>query len=563
MKKRVSCLCLALLLLLSLAACGKQAEERDSTPPTASVQPTIEPTPTPEPTPPIPYTDVPEDAPYYDAVVWAYESGIASDGDTFEPDSACTRGQVMTFLWRAMGSPEPQLTESPVTDIAPSNWFYKPVLWAYESGISTSSAFKPNNLCTNGEALTFLWRAEGKPIAAMHNSAIALAAPSQYFTRPVAWAETNGLLFAEVGFNPSAACLRADLMTYLYWAAEEWTFTEEDKTVQAEYERILNSEEPFTRYSGGLCYADYVDVDNDGKVELLTVETGENLAVSGWYAYDVTATVYANIDGHAGKLCEQTVSFYSGEDSLYICAYDSKVCLHVKEFAPGAGYYNDFYKIENGTFVVSDSVSEEFTFTERGNVFFSHGNAVSESEYNAIIEKYTNQKELFRYDSYGISVQNQGIAPSWEEYTKYWEKYWTAYWETSDPVYAAVLNGDFSAFAGSYINAISSWMGDITMDKNGVLTGDYVTSQKPISITVSENGIIHCSLVHKNTGEWDGDGPYYIAYYEIFPAGLGCESHYSSQSGEETSLDKSKMQLWYTAGYDGMSPGSSVYYKAP
>ena len=536
MKKRVSCLCLALLLLLSLAACGKQAEERDSTPPTASVQPTPEPTPTPTP-PPIPYTDVPEDAPYYDAVVWAYESGIASDGDTFEPDSACTRGQVITFLWRAMGSPEPQITENPVSDVVPSNWFYKPVLWAYESGISTSSTFKPNSPCTNGEALTFLWRAEGKPIAAMHNSAIALAAPSQYFTRPVAWAETNGLLSAEVGFNPSASCLRADLMTYLYWAAEEWTFTEEDKTVQAEYERILNSGEPFTYYAGGLCYADYVDVDNDGKVELLTVETGENLAVSGWYAYDVTATVYANIDGHAGKLCEQTVSFYSGEDSLYICAYDSKVGLHVEEFAPGAGYYDDFWVIESGAFVASDQVEEVFTYAESGNAFYSRGAAITEAEYNAVIEKYANQKELFRYNSDGISVQNQGIAPSWEEYTEYWEKYWTNYWAASNPMYAAALKGDFSAFAGTYQTEDGI---NFVLDKNGILTSSLyiIGDNKPISITVSQSGVITCEVGGKEPSGLVSYNDGWREYYEIYPAGTRSnliELHWAFESNGEWS----------------------------
>ena len=108
---RILCLCLSLLLVASLTACNGPTDEQNSEQPTVSTQPTAEPTPTP---PPIPYTDVAEDAPYYDAVVWAYQNGIATDGETFGPADACSRGQVITFLWRAMGSPEPWIMENQI-----------------------------------------------------------------------------------------------------------------------------------------------------------------------------------------------------------------------------------------------------------------------------------------------------------------------------------------------------------------------------------------------------------------------------------------------------------------
>ena len=114
-KQRIISLCLASALALSLAACNSPADEQNSAQPTPSTQPTAAPTPTP--TPPIPFTDVAQDSSYYDAVVWAYKNGIASNGETFGPADACTRGQVMTFLWRAKGSPEPQVTESPFSDV--------------------------------------------------------------------------------------------------------------------------------------------------------------------------------------------------------------------------------------------------------------------------------------------------------------------------------------------------------------------------------------------------------------------------------------------------------------
>ena len=241
---RILCLCLSLLLVASLTACNGPTDEQNSEQPTVSTQPTAEPTPTP---PPIPYTDVAEDSPYYDAVVWAFKNGIATDGETFEPASSCTRGQVMTFLWRANGSPEPQATESPFNDVSSADWFYKPALWAYENGVASGTAFNPGNPCTNAEALTFLWRAEGKPAASVYNSAVALAASGQYYARPAAWAETNGL-FAGAEFDPATPCSRADLMTYLYWANEQWTLSGEDKAVQAEYEQIINNSMPFEVY---------------------------------------------------------------------------------------------------------------------------------------------------------------------------------------------------------------------------------------------------------------------------------------------------------------------------
>ena len=394
-KKRVLFLCLSLLLTVSLAACDKRAEEQDSTPPTASVQPT----PTPEPTPSIPFTDVPEDSYYYDAVVWAYENGITSGDTLFEPLSTCTRGQVITFLWRAMGSPEPQITENPVSDISPSNWFYKPVLWAYESGISTSSAFKPNNPCTNGEALTFLWRAEGKPMAAVNSSAVALAASGAYYERPAAWADNNGL-FAQLGaaFDPSAPCSRAYLMSYLYWAEEQWTSAAEVRALQAEYNQIIQGAQLYEVHGTGLFYADYVDMDNDGKVDLLTVGVD-------WETFAAIATVYSNIDGHAGKLCEQDFGLAGAFDWLSIYQADGQLYLGIIMEHRYVGDEYAFFKVENGSFVCNDNVREEFD----SNLSITHyiglnEKEISEDEYRATIKKYTKQKELF------------SIGPSWYEF---------------------------------------------------------------------------------------------------------------------------------------------------
>ena len=510
---RILPLCLVGFLVLSLAACDKQTNEQNNAQPSTSVRPTPEPTPTP---PPIPYTDVPEDAPYHDAVAWAYENGIASDGETFGPADACTRGQVITFLWRAMGSPEPQLTESPVTDIAPSNWFYKPVLWAYESGISTSSAFKPDDPCTNGEALTFLWRAEGRPMAAMHNSAIALAAPNQYFTRPVAWAETNGLLSAEVGFDPSANCLRADLMTYLYWAEEQWTSAEEVLALQAEYEQIISDAQLYEVSGSGLCYADYVDVDGDGTVELFTLDIGSGT---------VTATAYANINGHAGKYCENLFSF-NVPHWLSLCTYDNQICLRNR--MPFSSPSDVFYKFENGAFEVIESAEYPYGVEDPAIL----------SEYDAIVEKYINPTELLGFSNNGVVIDNRGLLPSPEEYRAALAKQWEA---ERGQIYAAVLNGDFSAFAGTYAGG---WAGDIVMDKDGVLTGGQVqvASQKPISVTITESGAIYCvvQLIEEpaeDGGIWRSSHRFYI-----YPVGV---SDNGDPNNPDYRSDPAKVRIEY------------------
>lgn len=402
-RNRVLCLCLILLLVISLAACNSPTDEQNSDQPTPSVQPTLAPTPTP---PPIPFTDVAQDSPYYDAVVWAYENGIASDGETFGPADACTRGQAMTFLWRAMGSPEPQMTENPVSDISPSNWFYKPVLWAYESGISTSSSFKPNNPCTNGEALTFLWRAEGRPMAALGSSAIALAAPNQYFTRPVAWAETNGLLSAEVGFNPSANCLRADLMSYLYWAEGQRASAKESRALQAEYEKIIQDAKLYEVHGSGLFYADYIDVD--GEVGLLTVGID-------WDSFTAIATVYADMGGHAGKCCEQTFGLAGTFTYLNIYQADGQLYLGIDMEHRYEGMEHQFFKVENGAFVCNDHVQEKWDISTDSlttRYISINGEDISEDEYRATVKKYTEQTKLFSIGPAWYEFGERGILPN-------------------------------------------------------------------------------------------------------------------------------------------------------
>ena len=115
-----------------------------------------------------PFTDVKKGAFYYDAVMWAVSNDpVITKGTTattFSPKDTCTRGQVVTFLWRAFGCPEPTLTENPFTDVKEKAFYYKAVLWAVEKNITngvTATTFGPGETCTRGQIVTFLFRDRG------------------------------------------------------------------------------------------------------------------------------------------------------------------------------------------------------------------------------------------------------------------------------------------------------------------------------------------------------------------------------------------------------------------
>ena len=169
----------------------------------------------------LPFTDVPANSYYADAVAWALEKGITNGATatTFEPSAACERGQVATFLWRAKGSPEPKTKTNPFRDVPASSPYYKAILWAYENGIITgtsATAFEPYATCTNGHVVTMLWRAEGKP-AASGTSSTARSFPTDFYTDAVAWADTTGLLKdTGASFDPNVRSPRSNIVTYLY-----------------------------------------------------------------------------------------------------------------------------------------------------------------------------------------------------------------------------------------------------------------------------------------------------------------------------------------------------------
>ena len=161
------------------------------------------------------FSDVPQDAPFYDAVLWAVENDITggTGGGQFSPAMTCSRAQIVTLLWRAKGEPEPTTKENPFHDIGESDWFYKAVLWAVEQGITlgtSDTTFSPHAPCTEAQVLTFLWRALGRP-----ECGTAAAPNALYYEQAVLWATEQGFV-DEAGFSAAAPAPRAHIVAYLY-----------------------------------------------------------------------------------------------------------------------------------------------------------------------------------------------------------------------------------------------------------------------------------------------------------------------------------------------------------
>ena len=167
------------------------------------------------------FTDVSVKEYYFDAIAWAVKNAITEGvNDTiFAPGASCTRAQMVTFLWRANGSPEPTVTELPFTDVAVDAYYAKAVLWAVENGITTGTSdttFDPDGIVTRAEAVTFLWRAAGNPAA--DGKLFADVESTKYYAEAVRWAVANGVTkgVSNTSFAPGSACTRAQIVTFLY-----------------------------------------------------------------------------------------------------------------------------------------------------------------------------------------------------------------------------------------------------------------------------------------------------------------------------------------------------------
>ena len=171
------------------------------------------------------FEDVPASAYCYDAVEWAVENGITTGvtNTTFVPLREVTRAEVVTFLWRAAGSPVVESDKS-FDDVTEADFFYDAVIWAAENGITTgkgANQFAPKDTCTRAEAVTFLWRAEGEP-SRSEDTVFSDVKDNQFYTDAVLWAADKGVTegMGDGTFGIALLCNRAHIVTFLYRASQ-------------------------------------------------------------------------------------------------------------------------------------------------------------------------------------------------------------------------------------------------------------------------------------------------------------------------------------------------------
>ncbi len=275
-------------------------------------------------------TDVKESDYFYEPVQWALEEGITTGvgKDLFRPENTCTRAQVVTFLWRAKGCPEPTTTENPFKDVSPKDYYYKAVLWAAEQGITTGvtkDRFAPEKGCTRAQIVTFLWRAEGEPQTSNVQNPFKDIEEDTYYSHAVLWAVEQGITTGKTKdkFAPEDLCTRGQIVTFL------WRGRDPVPNPYAPYYSILQDvqekagAEPIN--GRGLLY----DLDGNGTEELIltylsdgdhcavyTVEEGKAVSMLEDHVYVVM---------EEGDQCELGLAEIDGQQYLYTYAESYKM----------------------------------------------------------------------------------------------------------------------------------------------------------------------------------------------------------------------------------------------
>jgi len=166
---------------------------------------------------------------FKESIGWAVQKDVTSgyEDGTFRPNNDCTRGHVVTFLWRAAGSPKPTTDNCPFSDVKKGAYYYDAVLWAVENGITggyEDGSFRPSAACTRAHVVTFLWRYQGRPAAAGEKIILTdISGLNADFTAAIYWAAGAGVTagYPDGSFRPSAVCTRAHVVTFLYRCIEE------------------------------------------------------------------------------------------------------------------------------------------------------------------------------------------------------------------------------------------------------------------------------------------------------------------------------------------------------
>jgi len=290
------------------------------------------------------FTDVRTSDYYNDAVNWAVKNGITAgtSATTFGPNVNCTRAQVVTFLWRANGSPRVTASANPFIDVRVTDYFYQPVLWAVANGITagtTANTFDPNKICTRAQVVTFLWRNEGSPALINTSSRFRDVTTADYYNIPVQWAVANKITAGTSTnyFSPNANCTRAQVVTFLYKAKDGATIIQPENDSKKAYEPIITNtvkmlkgqsydanyvadNKHLNRAKGkadGVGYC-LIDLDRDGSEELLIGDINtidrSNPAAEDFYMY--FWVMYTVVNGYPKQIVssEESNAYYLADD---------------------------------------------------------------------------------------------------------------------------------------------------------------------------------------------------------------------------------------------------------
>lgn len=169
-----------------------------------------------------PFTDVAATDYFYEPVLWAVAQNITTGATptTFEPNTDCTKAQILTFLYRAAGEPEVTLTANPFTDVPEDEYYYKAALWAAENGLVEGEEFLGGDLCTRAAAVEYIWKQAGKPAA---TASAGFTDVSGDLAAAADWAKEAGVTTGatETTFEPTAICTRGQIAAFLYRAFAE------------------------------------------------------------------------------------------------------------------------------------------------------------------------------------------------------------------------------------------------------------------------------------------------------------------------------------------------------
>lgn len=190
------------------------------------------------------FHDVPKKTWYSDSIQWAVQQGITTGtgATTFSPETTCTTAQILTFLWRVNGSPEPSIP-NPFSDIKASDWYYKAALWAYQSGLTSSTAFSGSIPCTRADTVIYLWKLSGKPFQG--SSAFSDVPSDASYAPAVTWAVTQNITTgtSATTFSPNQTCTRGQIVTFLYRYSAKYkpgNISSDTNSIQTPYRDILN-----------------------------------------------------------------------------------------------------------------------------------------------------------------------------------------------------------------------------------------------------------------------------------------------------------------------------------